>query len=66
MTSEKQLWFVTHSKDGPGDVDGFYCHDCFSNKIETQVRFIQELVSVVEPENTPYYTCNCCNKDYRD
>lgn len=66
MTNEKTLWFVTHSEVGPCDPNGFFCHGCYVDKIETVVGFIQELVSIVEPENTPYYTCNCCNKDYRD
>lgn len=63
--SEK-LWFVTHSEHGPGDPNGLFCPDCFKREIEEAAMFLRELVSVVEPENTPKYRCDICNKDYRD
>lgn len=65
-TSQEKLWFVTHSESGPGDPNGFFCPECFKREIEEAVLFLRELVSIVNPENTPRYTCDICGKDYRD
>jgi len=66
ITTQSKLWYITYSDQGPGDVDGFFCPECYRTKIEKADLVLSGLVSMIEPENTPYYTCNCCKKDYRD
>lgn len=66
MTKTNQLYFLTYSDKGDGQPDGFYCEECFNSKIENQVGFIPVLTSIVDPEDTPYYSCHTCEKDYRD
>lgn len=65
-TKTNQLYFLTHEDKGEGMPVGFYCESCFRTKIENQVGFIQALTSLVDPEDTPYYRCHICEKDYRD
>lgn len=66
MTKTNQLYFITYSERGDGQPDGFYCEYCFKTKIEVTIGFLKELVSVVDPEDTPHYRCMICEKDYRD
>lgn len=62
----QQQWFITHAETGPGNPDGFFCPDCFKEHCETTPGFLAGTISMINPEDSPFYECNSCRKDYRD
>lgn len=65
MTKSK-YWYITYSDSGPGDVDGFYCPECYRDKVEKADKVLNGLVNIIKPENASKYECDLCKKDYRD
>lgn len=55
-------WILTYSKKGPGDPDGYFCPQCFSEVIYDG----EDNWEPIDPKEASKYKCDLCNKDYRD
>lgn len=54
---------ISYLDVGECNASGFYCEDC----VIKEVKKSEHIIYVdVNPENTPYYKCDMCGKDYRD